>query len=54
MATKKVLDNFYISSVILGDETTLVKVTTKASSKLRADDISRQFFEVVKTEMILR
>ena len=54
MATKKILDNFYISSIILGDETTLLKMTTKASSKLEADGISRRFFEAVKKEMILR
>ncbi len=53
-ATKKVLDNFFISSFILGDETTLVKMTTKASSKFEADEVSRQFFEAIKAEMILQ
>lgn len=51
-ATKKILDDFYISSFILGDETTLVKMTTKASSKLEADEVSRQFFDAIKAEMI--
>jgi len=54
MATKKVLDNFYISSIILGDQKTLIKMTTKASSKYEANLVSRQFFEAIKAEMILK
>ncbi|MDJ0615016.1 MAG: hypothetical protein QNJ29_15210 [Rhizobiaceae bacterium] len=53
-ATKKVLEDFYISSFILGDDKTLVKMTTKASSKLEADKISREFFETIKTEVIVK
>lgn len=54
MATKKVLDDFYISSVILGDETSLIKMTTKASSKYEAGLVSRQFFDATKSEMIIK
>lgn len=53
IATVKILEDFFISSIILGDETTLLKMTTKASTKFEATEVSRDFFEAIRNMVIL-
>jgi len=54
IATVRVLEDFFISTIILGDETSLLKITTKASSKLLATEISNEFFENAGTMLIIK
>lgn len=51
-ATLKILDGIYIASYILGDQKTLVKIRTKASTKETASIINKQLFETYKTKFI--
>lgn len=51
-ATLKILDGIYIASYILGDDKTLVKIRTKASTKETASDINQQVFETFKAEFV--
>lgn len=53
LATVKILDDFFISTFVLGDETTLIKMTTKASSKFKATEVSQKFFEAIRNMVIL-
>jgi hypothetical protein len=53
-STLKILDNLFIASNILGDEKTLVQITTKAETKATAGLITQQLFEAIKSEMIMQ
>ena len=54
ISTLKILDNLFIASNILGDEKTLVQITTKAETKATAGLITQQLFEAIKSEMIMQ
>ena len=53
-STLKILDSLFIASNILGDEKTLVQITTKAETKATAGLITQQLFEAIKSEMIMQ
>lgn len=53
-STLKILDNLFIASNILGDEKTLVQITTKAETKATAGLVTNQLFEAIKSEMIMQ
>lgn len=53
-STLKILDNLFIASNIMGDEKTLVQITTKAETKESAGSITKQLFEAIKSEMIMQ
>lgn len=53
-STLRILENLFIASNILGDEKTLIQITTKAETKATAGLITKQFFEAIKSEMIMQ
>jgi len=54
LATVKILEDFFISTIVLGDDTSLLKITTKASSKLVATQISNEFFKTASSMLIVK
>lgn len=52
-STLKILDNLYIASNIMGDQKTLIQITTKAQTKETAGQVTKQLFEAIKSEMIM-
>lgn len=53
-STLKILDNLFIASNLIGDQKTLVQITTKANTKETAGLITEQLFEAIKSEMIMQ
>lgn len=53
-STLKILDNLFIASNIMGDEKTLIQITTKAETKETAGLVIKQLFEAIKSEMIMQ
>jgi len=53
-STLKILDNLFIASNLVGDQKTLVQITTKANTKETAGLITKQLFEAIKSEMIMQ
>lgn len=53
-STLKIIEGVFVASYVLGDDKTLMQISTKASTKDEAGDINKGLFEAIKSEVIVQ